>query len=165
MGQRYLVTHKQSIHIRLETPQNVIRRLKLLARNGLSPLQPSAPPSELVDLISVANISTLPKAIRRDLSNSNVILMDCASDKESGSDLSLVVEIMKFVYRYKPPARIVIVSNDWDFHKVIAFLDFVGYEVISVVREKVGCLLRAPCSVSHVCGSTRLSNISKVLVL
>ncbi|KAI8923742.1 hypothetical protein BC831DRAFT_22954 [Entophlyctis helioformis] len=98
------------------------------------------------DIVAVANVARLSEQLRCDLQDAGVSLLDCASPKPSAADISLVVELMKFVHRHPPPASLCLVSSDNDFAKVLQFLGRNDYNVVLVHGNLASRSLRSAAS-------------------
>ncbi|KAH6570243.1 hypothetical protein BASA60_007847 [Batrachochytrium salamandrivorans] len=104
-------------------------------------LKESVRPTKVRRILAVGNVSRIQESQRVDLQNAGVELHDCASPKPSASDMTIVVEMLKFVYFNPPPAPICLLSSDSDFSKVLNFLSSVSYEVVVIHSSNVSSAL------------------------
>ncbi|TPX74941.1 hypothetical protein CcCBS67573_g03780 [Chytriomyces confervae] len=118
---------------------------------------------ELCSFIAMGDTTQLNQAVRADLEESGVSLINVLSSKEveflnrttmpshvltdsflnqSAADIAILTELMKTVYFVKPPHEIILISGDRDFSKALYFLESVKYSVTLIHNNMITDVLR-----------------------
>ncbi|RKO94014.1 hypothetical protein BDK51DRAFT_25724 [Blyttiomyces helicus] len=78
-------------------------------------------PSTITNFLAVCSIRTFNQTRCKELEDSGVSLINCASSKDSAADITLMFELMKFVHAHRAPAEVVLISGDRDFGKAVGW--------------------------------------------
>lgn len=84
----------------------------------------------LTQIVAIGTANSISNQSRSELEDCGVSVQQVA--KGQLCDTSILHELIKIVYFYRPPHSIVLISGDRDFSKILNFLDQVHYHVVYV---------------------------------
>ena len=92
--------------------------------------------------VAIGPSQSLTDQKRSELEDCGVSVQKIHSKYPAAVDISILNEIIKLVYFFKPPHSIVLISGDRDFSKILNFLDQVHYHVIYVHANDISDVMQ-----------------------